>query len=42
MKTVVKIFARQFSSLIMALALGSAVVSCDNVLAEEEVDCCTL
>ena len=39
MKTVVKIFARQFSSLIMALALGSAVVSCDNVLAEEEVDC---
>ena len=39
MKTVVKIFARQFSSLIMALALGSAVVSCDNILAEVEEDC---
>ena len=39
MKTVVKKFARQFSSLILAMALGSAVVSCDNVLAEEEVDC---
>lgn len=39
MKTVVKTFARQFSSLIMVLALGSAVVSCDNILAEEEEDC---
>lgn len=39
MKTVVKTFARQFSSLIMALALGSAVVSCGSVLDEEEVDC---
>lgn len=39
MKTVVKTFARQFSSLIMALALGNAVVSCDNVLPEEEEDC---
>ena len=39
MKTVVKTFARQFSSLIMAMALGSAVVSCDNILAEEEEDC---
>ena len=39
MKTVVKTFARQFSSLIMAIALGSAVVSCDNILAEEEEDC---
>lgn len=39
MKTEVKIFARQFSSLIMALVLGSAVVSCDSVLDEEEVDC---
>ena len=39
MKTVVKTFARQFSSLIMAIALGSAVVSCDSILDEEEVDC---
>ena len=39
MKTV-KTFARQFSfSLMMAMTLGSAVVSCDSILGEEEVDC---
>lgn len=38
MKTV-KTFARQFSfSLMMAMTLGSAVVSCDSILGEEEVD----
>ena len=39
MKTVVKTFARQFSSMILAMTMGSAVVSCDNILAEEDVDC---
>ena len=39
MKTV-NTFARQFSfSLMMAMTLGSAVVSCDSILGEEEVDC---
>lgn len=39
MKTV-KTFARQFSfSLLMAMTLGSAVVSCDSILGEEDVDC---
>ena len=39
MKTV-KTFARQFSfGLMMAVTLGSAVVSCDSILGEEEVDC---
>ena len=39
MKTVIT-FARQFSfSLMMAMTLGSAVVSCDSILGEEEVDC---
>jgi len=39
MKTV-KTFARQFSfSLLLAMSLGSAVVSCDSILGEENVDC---
>ena len=38
MKTV-RTFARQFSSLILAMTLGSAVVSCDSILDEEDVDC---
>ena len=39
MKTV-KTFARQFSfSLMMAMTLGSAVVSCDSILDEDDVDC---
>lgn len=33
-------FARQFSfRLMMTLALGTAVVSCDSILDEEEIDC---
>ena len=39
MKTV-KTFARQFSfGLMMAVTLGSAVVSCDSILDEDDVDC---
>lgn len=38
MKTVIP-FARQFSGLILAMTLGSAVVSCDSILDEEDVDC---
>lgn len=39
MKTVIT-FARQFSfSLFTAMTLGSAVVSCDSILGEEDVDC---
>ena len=39
MKTV-KTFARQFSfGLMMAMTLGSAVVSCDSILDEDDVDC---
>ena len=39
MKTV-KTFARQFSfCLMMAVTLGSAVVSCDSILDEDDVDC---
>lgn len=39
MKTV-KTFARQLSfSLMMAMTLGSAIVSCGSILDEEDVDC---
>ena len=42
MKTV-KTFARQFSfGLMMAVTLGSAVVSCDSILDEDDVDCSCL
>ena len=39
MKTVVRTFARPFSALLLAVALGSAVTSCDPVLSEEAEDC---
>ena len=39
MKTV-KTFAQQLSfSLMMAMTLGSAIVSCGSILDEEDVDC---